>query len=72
MPVGGVADQILVEEGDAVKVGQVLMKLDTEATEEQRLNLEKTLKLKQEQLVLKDQGSSATSSQHGGSANVGK
>ena len=48
MPVGGVADQILVEEGEAVKAGQVLMKLDTEATEEQRLSLEKTIKLKQE------------------------
>ena len=55
MPVGGVADQILVEEGEPVKAGQVLMKLDTEATEEQRLSLEKTIKLKQEQLVLKDQ-----------------
>jgi hemolysin D len=55
MPVGGVADQILVDEGDAVKAGQVLMKLDTEATEEQRLSLEKTIKLKQEQLRLKDQ-----------------
>ena len=36
MPVGGVADQILVQEGDRVKAGQVLMKLDTEASEEQR------------------------------------
>ena len=31
------------------------MKLDTEATEERRLSLEKAIKLKQEQLVLKDQ-----------------
>ena len=55
MPVGGVADQILVKEGDRVKAGQVLMKLDTEASEEQRNSLEKTIKLKQEQLTLKEE-----------------
>ena len=55
MPVGGVADQILVKEGDRVKAGQVLMKLDTEASEEQRNSLEKTIKLKQEQLTLKQE-----------------
>ncbi|AII49930.1 hemolysin D [Synechococcus sp. KORDI-52] len=55
MPVGGVADQILVSEGDRVKAGQVLMKLDTEASEEQRVSLEKTIRLKKEQLLLKEQ-----------------
>ena len=55
MPVGGVADQILVAEGDRVKAGQVLMKLDTEASEEQRNSVEKTIKLKQEQLTLKEE-----------------
>ena len=55
MPVGGVVDQILVQEGDRVKAGQVLMKLDTEASEEQRNSLEKTIKLKQEQLMLKEE-----------------
>ena len=55
MPVGGVAESILVKEGDVVKAGQILMKLDTEATEQQRLSLEKSIKLKQEQLKLKQQ-----------------
>ena len=55
MPVGGVVDQILVSEGDRVKAGQVLMKLDTEASEQQRLSLEKNIRLKQEQLQLKEQ-----------------
>ena len=40
MPVGGVVDEILVEEGDSVKKGQILMNLDTEASEEQRRSLE--------------------------------
>ena len=55
MPVGGVADQILVSEGDTVKAGQVLMKLDTEASEEQRKSLEKSIQLKEDQLVLKEE-----------------
>ena len=55
MPVGGVAEEILVKEGDVVKAGQVLMKLDTEATEEQRRSLETAIKLKREQLGLKEQ-----------------
>ena len=55
MPVGGVADQIFVKEGDLVEAGQVLMKLDTEASEELHKSLEKTIKLKQEQLTLKQE-----------------
>ena len=55
MPVGGVVQQILVQEGQSVTAGQVLIKLDTEASEQQRRSLETTIKLKQEQLALKDQ-----------------
>ena len=55
MPVGGVVDQILVDEGQSVTAGQVLMKLDTEASEQQRRSLETTIKLKQQQLELKEQ-----------------
>ena len=55
MPVGGVVDQILVDEGQSVTAGQVLMKLDTEASEQQRRSLETTIKLKQQQLGLKEQ-----------------
>ena len=46
MPVGGVVDEILVEEGDSVKKGQILMNLDTEASEEQRRSLETSINLK--------------------------
>jgi HlyD family secretion protein len=46
MPVGGVVDEILVEEGDSVKKGQILMNLDTEVSEEQRRSLETSIKLK--------------------------
>ena len=55
MPLGGVVQQILVEEGQSVSAGQVLMKLDTEASEQQRRSLETTIKLKREQLELKEQ-----------------
>ena len=46
MPVGGVVDDILVEEGDTVKKGEILMKLDTETSDQQRQSLEASIKLK--------------------------
>lgn len=54
MPVGGVADSILVKEGQRVSAGDVLMRLDTEASEEQRKSLEKTMALTEQQLKLKE------------------
>jgi hemolysin D len=53
MPVGGIAEQILVKDGDRVKAGQVLMRLDTEASEQKRLSLQQNLQLKTNQLALK-------------------
>lgn len=55
MPVGGVVEEILVEEGQAVKSGQILIKLDTEASDQKRESLETTITLKQKQLDLKSQ-----------------
>ena len=53
MPMGGVADKIPVKEGDPVEKGDVLMLLDTQASEAQRQRLEKTIALKQKQLQFK-------------------
>ena len=53
MPVGGIADEILVKDGDKVKAGQVLMRLDTEASEQKRKSLQGNLQLKTTQLGLK-------------------
>lgn len=54
MPLGGIAEQILVKDGDRVKAGQVLMRLDTEASEQKRESLQESLLLKQKQLALKN------------------
>jgi hemolysin D len=53
MPVGGVVDEILVNEGEQVKRGQVLLKLDTEATKDRQRSLLSSLVFKDQQLGLK-------------------
>jgi HlyD family secretion protein len=53
MPVGGVVDQVLVKEGDRVNKGQVLLRLDTEASRDRQQSILKTIAFKQQQLRLK-------------------
>ena len=55
MPVGGVVNQVLVKEGDRVKKGQLLLKLDTEATQDRKASVEKTIQFKEQQLSLKQE-----------------
>ena len=53
MPVGGVVEKVLVKEGQRVSKGQVLLRLDTEATLDRRRSTEKTIIYKEQQLALK-------------------
>ena len=53
MPVGGIASKILVKDGDEVKKGQIVMKLDAETTQQQLDSLKESQKLKTNQLTLK-------------------
>ena len=53
MPVGGIADEILVKDGDRVKAGQVLMRLDTETSSQQLKSNVQSISLKEKQLELK-------------------
>ena len=55
MPIGGVTDEVLVREGQAVKAGDVLMRLDTEASASRQGNLRQSLVLKQQQLEEKNE-----------------
>jgi len=55
MPVGGVVEAVLVKEGDRVKKGQLLLRLDTEATVDRKASLEKTIAYKEQQLALKQE-----------------
>ena len=53
MPLGGIASEILVKEGDSVLAGQMVMKLDTEATQKRFDSLKESQRLKKHQLDLK-------------------
>jgi hemolysin D len=53
MPVGGIAQTILVKDGDMVKAGQVVMRLDTESSSQKLKSLNQNIALKEEQLQLK-------------------
>lgn len=55
MPVQGVAKQILVEEGQHVKQGQILIRLDTEASTAKLMRDRKTYLLKGQELALKQE-----------------
>lgn len=50
LPVGGVVEQILVKDGQRVGKGDILLRLDTEATLDREQNLRKTIALKEQQL----------------------
>ena len=53
MPTGGIASKILVKDGDEVNAGDIVMRLDGEATEQRLNSLQESKKLKTEQLELK-------------------
>lgn len=53
MPAGGVLDELLVKEGERVKKGQILMRLDNEATVDRQASIRQGIAAKQEQLQLK-------------------
>jgi len=55
LPVGGVVEEVLVKEGDLVEKGQVLLRLDTEATRDRALTINKSIAFKEQQLVLKQE-----------------
>ena len=53
LPMGGIASDILVKDGEEVEAGQVLMKLDAETTKQRLKSLKESHKLKTIQLELK-------------------
>lgn len=55
MPIGGVTADVLVQEGQKVKQGQILLRLDAETSTERQRNIAETINNKQNQLKLKHQ-----------------
>jgi hemolysin D len=55
IPLNGVVKQVLVKEGSKVEKGEVLLKLDTDASSERQASIRKTIELKQQELALKQQ-----------------
>ena len=53
MPMGGIVDEILVKDGERVVAGQVLIKLDTEATSQRLKSIKENLEFRKRQLDLK-------------------
>ena len=53
MPLGGIASDILVKDGEEVKAGQVVMRLDAETNQQRLDSLQQNQILKQRQLTLK-------------------
>ncbi len=53
MPLGGIAQQILVKDGDRVTPGQILIRLDAEASDQKSKSLRESLRLRLLQLQLK-------------------
>jgi HlyD family secretion protein len=53
MPVGGVVEEVMVKEGERVKKGQVLLRLDTETTLDRQRSMLQTIRYKEQQLRLK-------------------
>ncbi|WP_241466584.1 MULTISPECIES: HlyD family secretion protein [unclassified Prochlorococcus] len=55
VPIGGVVDQILVKEGERVKKGQILLRLDTEASSDRQESITGNIGFKRQQLSLKQE-----------------
>lgn len=53
MPVGGVLEEMLVKDGQRVQKGQILLRLDNEATVDRQTSIRQGIAAKQQQLLLK-------------------